>query len=64
MSELGPGESIVLRVDVSFSIDLPLVGEIVSNFWLPENPWFEKDRTMEQIVMRGWRFLVETCFEK
>ena len=64
MSEFGPGESIVLGVDVSYSIYFPLVGEEVSNLWLPKNPWVEKERTVEQIVMRGWKFLMETCFEK
>ena len=64
MSEFGPGESIVLRVNLFFSIDFPLVSEIVSDHWFPENPWVEKKMTVEQIVVRGWRFLKETGFEE
>ena len=64
MSEIVPGESIVKRINVAILNNLTLVCEKVCNLWFPENPWVEEKRAVEQIVMRGWRFLVETSFEK
>ena len=64
MSEIVPGESIVQRINVAILVNFTLVCEKVCNLWLPENPWVEEKRAVEQIVMRGWRFLVEACFEK
>ena len=53
MSEFVPGESIVLRINMAFLIDFPLVCEIVRNLWFPENPWVVEERAVEQIIMRG-----------
>ena len=64
MSDFVPEKSIVLRIDEAFLVSFPLVCEIVCNLWFPKNPWVEKERTMEQIIMCGWRFLVKTCFKK
>ena len=64
MSKVVPGESVIQRVNVAVLVNFPLVCEKVCNFWFPKNPWVEKERTMEQVVMWGWRFLVETCFEQ
>ena len=49
---------------MAFLVNFTLVCEKVRNLWFPENPWVEEERAVEQIVMRGWRFLVKTCFEK
>ena len=62
MSEFDPGESIVLRINMDFLIDFPLVCEIVRNLWFPENPWVVEERAVEHIIMRGWRFLMKTFF--
>ena len=64
MSKFGSGESIVLRINMAFLIDFPLVCEIVRNLWFPENPWVVEDWAVEQVVIRGWIFLMKTCFEK
>ena len=52
MSKFGSGESIVLRINMAFLIDFPLVGEPL----VPENTWVVEERAVEQIIMRGWRF--------
>ena len=64
MSEIVPGESIVQRINVAILVNFTLVCEKVCNLWFPENPWVKEERAVEQIVMRGWRFLVETCFKE
>ena len=47
-----------------FPIFLLLVGEEVCNLRSPENPLVVKDRAVEQIIMRGWWFLMKTGFEQ
>ena len=64
MSELCPGESVIQRVYVMFPVFLPLVSEGVCNLWSSQNPWVVKDWAVEQIVMRGWWFLMKTGFEQ
>ena len=63
MSEFCPGESIVKRVYVMFPVFLLLVGEGICNLGSSQNPWVVKDGAVEQIVMRGWWFLMKTGFE-
>ena len=54
MSKLGLGEPIVLRGRCSLLLTLKLYVEKSST----------KERTMEQVVMRGWWFVVEADFEQ
>ena len=64
MSEFSPGESVVQRVYVIVPVFLPLVSEGVCYLGSSQNPWVVKDWAVEQIVMRGWWFLMKTGFEQ
>ena len=35
-------------------INSQLVSREVFNHWFPENPWVEKERAVEQAVVRDW----------
>ena len=43
---------------------LSLVGEGVCNLRSSQNPWVIEDGAVEQIVVRGRRFLMKTGFKK
>ena len=53
-------------VKVFLLIKSPLVGREVFNHWFLKNPWVEKERAVEQVVVSGrWLVVVvETCFEQ
>ena len=63
MSEFGSGESIIQRIYMFFPIFLLVVRGEVCKLGSPENPWVVKDRAVEQIIVRGWWFLMKTGFE-
>ena len=64
MSEVCSGESIVQRIYMMVPVLLSFVGEGVCNLGSSQNPWVVKDGAVEQIVVRGRRFLMKTGFEK
>ena len=47
-----------------FPIFLLLVGEGICNLRSSQNPWVVKDGAVEQIIVRGWWFLMKTGFEQ
>ena len=53
----------VMCIYIFFPLFLLLVRGEVCNLRSPENPWVVKDRAVEQIIMRGWWFLMKTGFE-
>ena len=64
MSEICSGESIVQRINMMIPILLLFISEEVCNLGSSQYPWVVKDGTVEQIVVRGRRFLMKTGFEK
>ena len=51
-------------VKVFLLINSPLVGREVFNYWLLKNPWVEKERAVEQVVMHDWWPVVEAGFKQ
>ena len=55
MSKFILGEPVVTRVKVLLIISSPLLFREVFNHWFPKNPWVEKARAVEQVIMRDLR---------
>ena len=64
MSKFVLVEPIVMWVKVFLLVNSPFVCREVFNHWFPENPWVEKERTVEQVVVRVWWPVVETGYKQ